>query len=421
MIWNDHGDTNVGTREVNHDEQHLVVFLPHEGKLLPGVELPCLVVGIHQVETFSFPDRLFPVGQAQYLAIGLLQALLPLSESVGSEKFPSDRIHAPVVENGRAAILAREAFLVHATLANLLAEVDHEWVFLQERSHHKGRHGLGAVTAIEVAANALLIVVLKEVEHVILYVVSVLPAPRYAVGRAALAHHVTKAIIHAHLVVQVVETRGHIPVILVRVVDLTDEDELRETLLHYARGISPKFRRHHLRHVAAEAVDAFLRPKEQDVGHLLPRVGHGGEVMASATGIAIVDTVVELYRLIPIILARLGVKLVVASAFGRVLHIRLLAIGWLHGAHESVARTIIEIVLRVKMLCRVVIRAQVAHAFGKVYAMIFTRHVVWHEVYYHLHACLVGALHESLKLRHALRHVLGQVWVHVVIIGYGIG
>jgi PIN domain nuclease of toxin-antitoxin system len=125
-------------------------------------------------------------------------------------------------------------------LTQLLTEVDHERVLLQQRSHNKRRHCLGSVATEEVAGDTLFIMVLKEVEHVILDVVRILPAPSDAVSRTTLTHNIAQAVVHAYLIVEIIEARSDISAILVRVIDFTDKDDMRKAFLDDTRGISPE-------------------------------------------------------------------------------------------------------------------------------------------------------------------------------------
>ena len=131
--------------------------------------------------------------------------------------------------------------------------------------------------------------------------------------------------------------------------------------LHHLGGVRPELGRHHLGHVATESVDALLGPELQDVGHLLPRVGHGVEV-AYPAGI-VVYAVIQLHRFVPVVLSRGIVEVVVACSLGGLFQIgfRLAAIQvevW----HEALAGAVVEVVLRVEAHHGIVRLAQVFHA-----------------------------------------------------------
>ena len=89
-------------------------------------------------------------------------------------------VEAPIVEDGRATVASAKALLVHATLAKLLAEVDHHRTRADgSGDDHRGDTRLGAASE-EVGGDALLVVVLEEGEHVRADVVDGLPAFRDA-------------------------------------------------------------------------------------------------------------------------------------------------------------------------------------------------------------------------------------------------
>ena len=208
--------------------------------------------------------------------------------------------------------------------------------------------------------------------------------------------------------------------VLTGIVDLANEDNILIPLLDLLSGVCPELGRHHLCHVATEAVNALPCPEEQDVGHLLPRIGYGVEV-AYAWGI-VVDAVVQLHRLVPVVLPRGIVEVVVARSLGRLLQIgfRLAAIQvevW----HEALTGTVVEVVLRVESHHRVVGLAKILHLLGLADGLVLTGHMVGHKVDDDLQPGLVRTLHQLLELLHALLDVDSQVGVYVVVVGDGIG
>ena len=122
-------------------------------------------------------------------------------------------------------------------------------------------------------------------------------------------------VIHAHLVVKIVETAGNVASVFGRIVYLADEEQVGIFLLHLPGDPSPKLGWHHLGHVTTETVDTLGSPEAQDVEHLVPGVGNGVEV-AHTSGI-VVDTIVELDGLIPVVASRGIVEMVVARGLGR--------------------------------------------------------------------------------------------------------
>ena len=255
----------------------------------------------------------------------------------------------------------------------------------------------------------------------VLDVVNALPAIGDAAGGTVAADDVAHAVVHAHLVVEVVEPGLDVGAVLGRVVHLADEVDVGMTQFHNAGGISPELRRHHLSHVAAKSVDALRRPEEQNVGHFAPSAGYGVVVEAATAGIAIVHAVVELHCLVPVVHTGMVVEPVVARAAGGHLHVGLLALGRPHGQHERLAGTIVEIVPGREVHVGAVVLTQVAHAGRACNGVVFAGHVVGHKVDDDLHVGLMGALHQGLEFGHTAGHVDGQVGVDVVIIGDGIG
>ena len=131
------------------------------------------------------------------------------------------------------------------------------------------------------------------------------------------------------------------------IIHLAHEDDVLELLLHSLCGVGPEFSRHHLGHIATKTVDALLRPEQQDVRHLLPRVGDGIE-MADTSGI-VVYAVVQLHRLVPVVTPRGIVEVVVTRGFGGFFQIGFrLAVIQVEIGCEALARTIVEVVLRVE-------------------------------------------------------------------------
>ena len=148
-------------------------------------------------------------------------------------------------------------------------------------------------------------------------------------------------------------------------------------------------------------------------------------MIASSTGIGIVDTIVQFHRLIPVVLLWVRVETVIASAFGR----RLL-ISWkteslgttgIESVHvKTFARTIIEVVLWIEVLAGIIILAKVMDSSRFANAFVLACHMVWNEVDDDFHTRIMRALNKILKLLHAVRNRLGNIWVDVVIIGNGV-
>ena len=66
-------------------------------------------------------------------------------------------------------------------------------------------------------------------------------------------------------------------------------------------------------------------------------------------------------------------------------------------------------------------RTEILDAGGSGVGMIAAGGVIGHKVDNHLHAGVVGAGHESLKLSHTVVDVDGNIGVHVIIVLDGVG
>ena len=258
--------------------------------------------------------------------------------------------------------------------------------------------------------------ILEEVEHASLQAVDRLPCAGDGRGRGAAFDHGAQRVVEAHLVVEVVEAAVvEVAAVDGWVVDFGYEDDALVALLDAADGPLPEVDRHHVRHVAAEAVDAASSPVEQDVEHLLPRRGHGVEVVAAAA--LIVDAVVQLHRLVPVVLARRGREAVVARHLGRIFHV----VATVEVGRELLSGDVVEVVLRRECLGRVVVLSEVAYSTWRRGRLVAACHVVGHEVDYHPEPRLVGAFHQGVELLHAPCRVVGQVARHAVVVRYGVG
>ena len=107
----------------------------------------------------------------------------------------------------------------------------------------------------------------------------------------------------------------------IRIIHLANKLHPRKLVLHLAQCPVPELHRHHLCHVTAESINALGSPEAQDLQHLMPCVGHRGEVFHSAG--AVIDAIVELDGLIPVITVGLRTETVVASGLCGHLVVRL--------------------------------------------------------------------------------------------------
>ena len=238
-------------------------------------------------------------------------------------------------------------------------------------------------------------------------------------GTLLVANHAAHRIVHAHLIIQVVESGTQVVAILAGVIHLADKHALGIAVLHLIRGPMPEGSRHHLGHVATESVNALSRPEEQYLSHLIPCVGDRIKV-AHAAGI-VIHAVVQLHRLVPVVHARCIVETVVTRGLGRLLVILLsLTVIQVEVRMETLSGTIIEVVLRVESVLWVILLTQILYPFGLADRVILTSHVVGYKVDNHLQSGLVCALYQRLKLLHALLYVLGQIRVDIIVVGNGV-
>ena len=246
--------------------------------------------------------------------------------------------------------MTAEAFDIHARLTILLSSIDHERILLHQYVGNKCGDCLLRICSKEVAGDTLLIMVLKEVEHVGSNVVVHLPCPRKGIGAAAMTDNVTHHIVHADLVIKIIKAGSQIVTILTRVIDLTDKQNLRISLFDFRCCPCPESGRHHLGHVATETINALGSPEQQDVEHFLPsrrddfrrKMERGGRL----SGI-VVDTVVQLHRLVPVVLPRSIAETIITCGLGWCLAIGfLLVMIQIETRSKRLTWTIIEVVLK---------------------------------------------------------------------------
>ena len=167
-------------------------------------------VDIHEVVEASRAQYGQALAQAQQACVELSEPLLVAGELLAAELAavsPAPHsIHRPVVVDGGAAVASAVALGIHASLAQLLTEVDHHRTGIHERTHQHGSPSTACISGKEVACQALLVVVLQEVQHVLPDVIYLLPASGQALCRCLVARHSAQGIIEAHLVIQIVET-----------------------------------------------------------------------------------------------------------------------------------------------------------------------------------------------------------------------
>ena len=185
-------------------------------------------------------------------------------------------------------------------------------------------------------------------------------------------------------------------------------------LLHSRNRPCEELHRHHLCHIHAYAVYAFVRPEQQNIAHLDPGVGDRVKLFLSAA--LVENAVVQLDRLVPVAFARMARKTVVTRHFRGVLLIALQV--FVH--REPLTRQIIEVVQRRESPFRMVFLAQIFYARGPAKTFIFAAHMVRYEINQYAQTRIMSALDERFEFLHPLRFVLRQVGVYVIIIRDGV-
>ena len=257
---------------------------------------------------------------------------------------PAQRIRVHPVEYGCPAL---GAFGSIGT--NLLTHIDHIGRPVEKGADHQRGAGFGGISRKVGGCEALLVVILQEVEHIRLQILQELPVAGDSTGGGTSADDGSQVVVEAGFVVEKVESQFlDISAVVSLVVDLSYEEHPGILLPDLGNKPSQEFGRHHLHHVAAEAIHALGSPEEQYLQHFLPGI-----------------------RMIVIDLAGIRPVIVVPAAYGQVL------------------------------------------AFGG--------NVVGDVVYYDLEPSLMGTAHEIAEFLHPGAGIIGEIWVHIIIILYGIG
>ena len=274
--------------------------------------------------------------------------------------------------------------------------------------------------------------ILKKIEHVVADIIHYLPLVSDTGCRTLTTNHATQAIIHSYFVIKIIETSLYIVAVLVRIINLADNHDVRILRLQNLCGVGPECSRHHLCHVAAEAIHTLTCPEEQNIGHLAPGAWHRLVMIDSASGIAIIHTIVELHGLIPVVATRAVVETVISRSSCRTLLVWLIDFGILgiislelrfrvaNFIQVEIAPCIIEIILRREVHIGIIIFSQIPYTCRFADGMILTSHMVRHKVHDDLHTSLVRTLDKSLPLLHSQADIHGQIRVNVIIVGNGV-
>ena len=176
---------------------------------------------------------------------------------------------------------------------------------------------------------------------------------RYITSRSLSAHHRTNRIIKTNLVIQIIKvSRINIIPILIRIIHLRYKDHITH-LLHLRNHPVPKLYRDHLSHITTKTIHPLISPEQQDLQHFLPRIGNGIE-MASTT-VHIIHAVVQLHRLIPIVLAWIGIEMIVTGHLRRKLTIgKILLTLRIKTKRQGLPRKIIKVIIHIKSLGHII-------------------------------------------------------------------
>ena len=262
--------------------------------------------------------------------------------------------------------------------------------------------------------------ILKEIEGVPRDKFDRLPATRQFTCRPTAPQDAHQRVVERHLVIQVVKaTLVHITMIKPHVIDLGNKADAGVGRFDLSDSPLPECYRHHVRHVAAEPVNALVSPELQDVEHARPGRRNRVEVGAAVPR---VNAVVEFHGFIPVVAARRRTIAVVACCAGGIFVIGIVALSQIHiPRSKTLPCEIIEIVLRVKELLFVVALSQIFYFCVFCVACVFACHMVGHEVDDDLETSAVGAVNQRLKLRHAVLYFHCHIRTHVVVVADGIG
>ena len=278
MSRNAHVTIGIRSTKIGNNKQHLIAALSHKGVDAVGY----LPVHIHEVKRETARHSLFLRSKAHDGLIIGMQSFLLGCEHVLVHEGMIERVDVPIVEDGCSSVTPAEALCVHTTLAIFLSCINHQRVVAHESQTKHGSHPLSCICSKEIACYALLVVVLKKIEHVVIDVVHALPSVGNGCRWPSCTHDVAHGVIHAHLVVEIVEASANVSAIQRWVIDLSNEQDIWILSLHLCCGIAPKCVWHHLCHVTSESIDTLGSPEEQNVGHLLPCVGHRREMFRTA-------------------------------------------------------------------------------------------------------------------------------------------
>ena len=155
-------------------------------------------------------------------------------------------------------------------------------------------------------------------------------------------------------------------------------------------------------------------------------------MIASASCITVIYTVIELHGLIPVVTARMVIKPVVSCSSGWALGIRFINLGifrrkslelWF-GITDfiqiQIAPCIIEIIPGREVHVRIIIFSQIPYTCWFANGMILSGYMVRNEIHNYFHTCLVSTLYQLLPLFHSHTDIHSQVWIDIIVVGNSI-
>ena len=220
------------------------------------------------------------------------------------------RRDAPIVKDGGATVTTAVALSIISLLSQLLPGINHHRTGGKGGSHDKRWTHKLRIAGKLLRSKTLLVVIFKEIEHMGADAVDRLPTIGDLRRRDVMTLDAAKLVVEVHLIIKIVEAASEdIVAIDIHIIQLGNKLDFRIFLFHIRDCPFPKLHRHHMHHIATEAIHTLCRPKAQNVEHLQPSVGDRTEMGSTVT---VVDAVVEFHSLIPIILSGKGIKTIVA-------------------------------------------------------------------------------------------------------------
>src|SRR5690554_1580927 len=196
------------------------------------------------------------------------------------------------------------------------------------------------------------------------------------------------------------------------------EQELWVASAYFANHPTPESNRHHTGHVAAKAVDAFIGPIQHHVAHLQPGIRFRVKIFGTVAHK--IHPIVELNRLVPVAVPRVGFKAIVAGGpCGFLFPAFTPLLGF--GRIKAGTRQIVKVVVLMKGQIPTIAGPKINHPFRSGIRHILSGQMIRHQVDQYFQTLLMRPLHQSLKLFHAPIHHIGQIRIHIVIILNGIG